>query len=55
MEALRPGGRMVIPVGPMGQAQSLQVVDKDASGRVHKRNVLGVFYVPLTQPGHDRW
>jgi protein-L-isoaspartate(D-aspartate) O-methyltransferase len=50
--ALKPGGRMVVPVGPRYGTQELTVVDKDAeSGRVSTRRVTAVSYVPLTKPG----
>ncbi|CAN8104676.1 unnamed protein product [Discula destructiva] len=48
---LRRPGRMFIPVadedGGAG-GQSVWVVDKDAEGRVEKRRLFGVRYVPLT-------
>ncbi|MDX9998613.1 MAG: protein-L-isoaspartate(D-aspartate) O-methyltransferase [Phenylobacterium sp.] len=46
VEQLRPGRRMVIPVGRRG-AQQLMVVEKDASGRVGERRVMPVAFVPL--------
>mmetsp|Transcript_9894 Transcript_9894/g.31140 ORF Transcript_9894/g.31140 Transcript_9894/m.31140 type:complete len:202 (-) Transcript_9894:82-687(-) len=48
VEQLKPGGRMFIPVGPDGGAQEIVLVDKDQEGNVHKRNIMGVRYVPLT-------
>lgn len=54
IEQLRPGGRMVIPVGPEGGDQYLEVIDKSAStGAVTKRRVTGVRYVPLTSESHQ--
>ena len=52
---LRPGGRIVIPVGdPMGY-QELTVVEKAAGGAVSTRRVLPVRFVPLTrEPGVPR-
>lgn len=50
VEQLRPGGRMVIPVGATGQVQELLVVEKRADGTVTRRNVLPVRFVPLV-PG----
>lgn len=49
---LRPGGRMVIPVGASFNTQTLMLVEKDAQGRVRTRAVLPVRFVPLT--GGDR-
>jgi protein-L-isoaspartate(D-aspartate) O-methyltransferase len=48
---LKPGGRMVIPVGSMFFTQTLMLVEKDAEGRVRTRQVLPVRFVPLTR-GH---
>jgi protein-L-isoaspartate(D-aspartate) O-methyltransferase len=45
---LRPGGRMVIPVGGRFQVQQLTVVEKDAGGEVTTRQLLPVRFVPLT-------
>jgi len=53
VQKLKPGGRMVIPVGPQWDFQVLQIVDKDMNGKVKKHNVTGVRYVPLTKPGEE--
>jgi protein-L-isoaspartate(D-aspartate) O-methyltransferase len=45
---LKPGGRMVIPVGPAFLTQTLMLVEKDADGRVRSREILPVRFVPLT-------
>lgn len=45
---LKPGGRMVIPVGSSFFTQTLMLVEKDADGRVRTRQVLPVRFVPLT-------
>lgn len=50
-EQLRPGGRLVIPVGLPYRHQELMVVEKDANGRPHTRAVLSVAFVPLTGMG----
>lgn len=44
---LRPGGRMVIPVGSPFQTQNLLLLTKDASGRLRIRNIAPVRFVPL--------
>lgn len=56
VRALRPGGRMVIPVGPDGGEQVLSVIDKDPDGKggYTRRDLMGVRFVPLTKPGVDR-
>ncbi len=51
---LKPGGRMVIPVGMPGGAQRLLVVTRDAAGGVSRRDVLGVAFVPLVVPDGAR-
>lgn len=48
IEQLKPGARLVIPVGPPHAYQELIVVEKDAQGVVSTRTVLGVAFVPLT-------
>ena len=46
---LKPGGRMVIPVGPAFGSQDLMVVTKDAGGETHQRAVLPVAFVPFVR------
>ncbi|MBI5937737.1 MAG: protein-L-isoaspartate(D-aspartate) O-methyltransferase [Betaproteobacteria bacterium] len=48
IEQLKPGGRLVIPVGLPGEIQELEVVEKTKDGGLHTRQVLGVAFVPLT-------
>jgi protein-L-isoaspartate(D-aspartate) O-methyltransferase len=50
---LKPGGRMVIPVGESGAAQELLLITKRADGGVDTRSVLPVRFVPLV-PGQPR-
>lgn len=45
---LKPGGRMVIPVGSSFFTQNLMLVRKDDRGRVRTRQILPVRFVPLT-------
>lgn len=47
VEQLKPGGRMVIPVGSMYGAQNLVQVDKEPSGVVRTRILLPVAFVPM--------
>jgi len=49
MQQLKPGGKLVIPVGPQWRGQELLVIEKDASGKTSTRNVLAVRFVPLTR------
>lgn len=48
VEQLRPGGRMVVPVGVEGEVQMLEVVDKAEDGTISARDVLPVHFVPMT-------
>jgi protein-L-isoaspartate(D-aspartate) O-methyltransferase len=48
IDQLRPGGRMVIPVGS-GEDEQLMLVTKDERGRVSRRAVLPVRFVPLVR------
>jgi protein-L-isoaspartate(D-aspartate) O-methyltransferase len=50
VEQLRPGGRMVVPVGERWEIQQLLLVTKGADGAISQRNVLPVRFVPLV-PG----
>jgi protein-L-isoaspartate(D-aspartate) O-methyltransferase len=49
LDQLKPGGRMVIPVGPANATQRLKLITKDAKGRVRERIVIPVRFVPLTR------
>ena len=49
LEQLKPGGRLVIPVGMPHCTQELQVVEKGADGSCTSRRVLFVAFVPLTR------
>jgi protein-L-isoaspartate(D-aspartate) O-methyltransferase len=48
---LKPGGRLVIPLGPDLGAQTLYVIDKQRDGTLVRRPVLAVRFVPLTGGG----
>jgi len=50
VEQLKPGGRLVIPVGSSHGVQELLVLTKRADGGVDERRVLPVRFVPLV-PG----
>jgi len=46
---LKPGGRMVIPIGqPFKRGQVLYVYTKDGEGKIHSRRDIGVFFIPMT-------
>ena len=48
LEQLKPGGRLVVPVGLPYMSQQLLLVKKDLAGQIHSRNLLGVAFVPMT-------
>jgi protein-L-isoaspartate(D-aspartate) O-methyltransferase len=46
---LKPGGRMIIPIGqPFKRGQFLYIYTKDPGGKVHSRKDVGVFFIPMT-------
>ncbi len=45
---LKPGGRMVIPVGPAFLVQQLLLIEKTEAGEIVSRQILPVAFVPLT-------
>lgn len=45
--ALKPGGRMVVPIGPAGGVQQLTVVTRRADGGLDRAEVLPVRFVPM--------
>jgi len=44
---LKPGGRLVAPVGPLDDMQMLKLVTKDHAGRIRERDILPVRFSPL--------
>ena len=48
---LKPGGRMVIPVGSTYSVQALTVVEKSETGEVRSRQIIPVRFVPFTRSG----
>jgi protein-L-isoaspartate(D-aspartate) O-methyltransferase len=52
IDQLKPGGRLVIPVGGQFGGQTLVVVEKQSDGTIKRRDALAVRFVPLTRkPG----
>ena len=47
IEQLKPGGRMVIPIGERYFYQELILLEKDADGKVERRDILSVAFVPF--------
>jgi protein-L-isoaspartate(D-aspartate) O-methyltransferase len=48
IEQLKPGGRMVIPVGGRFAVQYLLLLEKSAAGEILTRQITAVRFVPLT-------
>lgn len=49
LDQLKPGGRMVIPVGPAHSIQELKLIRKDARGGASEEVIVPVRFVPLTR------
>jgi protein-L-isoaspartate(D-aspartate) O-methyltransferase len=49
IDQLKPGGKMVIPVGGSFESQELLLVHKGADGKTTTRHTLPVRFVPLTR------
>jgi protein-L-isoaspartate(D-aspartate) O-methyltransferase len=49
LEQLKPGGRMVVSTGASMLAQELMLVTKDEGGRIAKRSLFPVAFVPLVK------
>ena len=47
IDQLKPGGRMVLPVGPRWWGQDLLVIEKDERGKVVRKNTIPVRFVPM--------
>lgn len=48
IEQLKPGGRMILPVGSAGGLQELVIITKNKKGELDKETVLPVRFVPMT-------
>jgi len=49
VEQLKPGARLVIPIGPADKTQELMVIYKDMDGTIHKQKTIPVRFVPLVR------
>lgn len=48
LQQLKPGGKLVIPVGETHGYQELLVIEVDSNGEIDRQSVLPVRFVPLT-------
>lgn len=53
IDQLAPGGRMVIPVSYASSVQDLILIEKTASGRLKRTNLMPVQFVPLIRGRND--
>jgi protein-L-isoaspartate(D-aspartate) O-methyltransferase len=51
VDQLKPGGRLVAPVGGSSWTQELILVEKSANGKLSRRSVLDVRFVPMVRGG----
>lgn len=49
VEQLKPGGRLVLPLGSAARAQELVLFKKDSRGQLARRAVIPVLFVPMTR------
>lgn len=54
IDQLKPGGRLVIPVGLPYSHQELLLVNKDEQGEIAIESILGVAFVPLQENVPDK-
>ena len=54
VDQLKPGGRMVIPVGPRGRVQELKLIEKQEDGSVKTTTLDLVRFVPMTGEAEKR-
>ncbi len=48
LEQLKPGGRMIVPIGQPWKPQFLYVFTKDAQGKVHSQRDVSTLFIPMT-------
>ncbi len=53
VEQLKPGGRLVIPIGAPGDVQELEVITRLPDGATTRRDILPVAFVPLVSEADD--
>jgi len=51
LEELKPGGRLVIPIGQAYFTQELIVIKKQMDSSITSQNIMGVIFVPMVDKG----
>ncbi len=54
VQQLKPGGRLVIPVGTPHGAQQLMLLNKNEAGEIDSRNILAVAFVPMVDHSESK-
>ena len=54
VDQLKPGARLVIPIGAPYTGQMLVVIEKALDGTLSQQDILSVVFVPLTGAQHDQ-
>lgn len=54
IDQLKPGGRMIVPVGAIHTSQELLLIEKDRAGKSSRRSITPVRFVPLRRSANDR-
>ena len=54
VEQLKPGGKIVIPIGPVDQFQFLVVLEKNKKGKLRRTMKYPVRFVPMTGKAQDK-
>ncbi|NXK95185.1 PIMT methyltransferase, partial [Formicarius rufipectus] len=54
LNELKPGGRLILPVGPKEANQVLMQYDKTSDGHIVETQLMGVIYIPLTDK-EEQW
>ena len=49
IDQLKPGGKMIIPVGSPMQVQTLMLVEKNENGKIKTNSLMPVIFVPFTR------
>lgn len=54
LKQLKPGSRMVIPIGPATATQQLKLIRKSANGSIKEERIIPVAFVPLTREKREK-